>query len=205
MSHNFVMEWAAVCRDLVVGLLIAGAAAAWIPESFWQHLFFADHPLVAKIWGPLVGPLVAMATFVCSIGNVPLAAVLWNGGISFGGVVSFLFADLLIVPILLIYARYYGRRTAIRRAGVDYAASVGAGYAVEAIFALAHLVPDGARHASVGTDAIRWNYTTWLNIVFGLLALALLWRFVASGALPMLRHMGGAADAEHDHSAHHRH
>jgi uncharacterized protein len=147
---------------------------------------------------------VAIATFVCSIGNVPLAAVLWNGGISFGGVVSFLFADLLIVPILLIYARYYGRRTAALLAGVLYAASVVAGYAVEVLFGLARLIPDGARTASVGTDAIRWNYTTWLNIAFGLLAAALVWRFVRTGGVPMLRMMGGAPDAEHDHGEHER-
>jgi uncharacterized membrane protein YraQ (UPF0718 family) len=90
VSHNFVMEWAAILRDLVGGLLLAGAAAAWIPDSFWQHLFLSDHPLAAKIWGPIIGPLVALVTFVCSIGNVPLAAVLWNGGISFGGVAAFI-------------------------------------------------------------------------------------------------------------------
>ena len=112
VSHNFVMEWAAILRDLVGGLLIAGAAGAWIPESFWQHLFITDHPLAAKLWGPLIGPLVAVVTFVCSIGNAPLAAVLWNGGISFGGVISFIFADLIIIPLLLIYAKYYGRRMA---------------------------------------------------------------------------------------------
>ncbi len=103
VSHNFVMEWAAILRDLAIGLLIAGAAGAWIPDSFWQHLFFTDHPLVAKIWGPLIGPAVAVVTFVCSIGNAPLAAVLWNGGISFGGVISFIFADLIIIPLLFIY------------------------------------------------------------------------------------------------------
>ena len=93
--HYFVMDWAAIWKDIVAGLLIAGALAAWVPESFWQGFFLVDHPLLAKVWGPLVGPLVAMLSFVCSIGNVPLAAVLWNGGISFGGVVAFIFADLM--------------------------------------------------------------------------------------------------------------
>ena len=99
ISHIFVMEWAAVFRDVALGLLIAGAIGAWVPESFWQSFFLVDHPFWAKVWGPLVGPVVAVLSFVCSIGNAPLAAVLWNGGISFGGVVSFLFADLLIVPM----------------------------------------------------------------------------------------------------------
>jgi uncharacterized membrane protein YraQ (UPF0718 family) len=104
----FVMEWAAILRDLVGGLLIAGAIAAWVPDTFWQHFFLSGHPALAKAWGPLVGPLVAMISFVCSIGNVPLAVVLWKGGISFGGVVAFIFADLLILPILNIYRKYYG-------------------------------------------------------------------------------------------------
>ena len=101
-SHFFVMDWASIWMDITIGLLIAGALAAWVPESFWQAFFFVDHPLVAKLWGPLVGPLVAMLSFVCSIGNVPLAAVLWNGGISFGGAISFIFADLIVLPILRI-------------------------------------------------------------------------------------------------------
>ena len=79
-----------------------------MPESFWQGFFLVDHPVLAKLWGPLIGPLVAMLSFVCSIGNVPLAAVLWNGGISFGGVVAFIFADLIVLPILNIYRKYYG-------------------------------------------------------------------------------------------------
>ena len=108
VSHVFVMEWAAILRDLILGLLIAGAIAAWVPESFWQHFFFVDHPVLSALWGPIVGPVVAIVSFVCSIGNVPLAAVLWNGGISFGGVVAFIFADLLILPILNIYRKYYG-------------------------------------------------------------------------------------------------
>src|SRR6185312_11903669 len=80
VSHVFVMEWAAILRDLVIGLLIAGAIGAWVPESFWQHFFLAGHPVLAGLWGPLVGPLVAVVSFVCSIGNVPLALVLWQGG-----------------------------------------------------------------------------------------------------------------------------
>src|SRR6266704_4274137 len=148
VSHNFVMEWAAILRDLAIGLLIAGAAGAWIPESFWQHLFFADHPLAAKLWGPLIGPAVAVVTFVCSIGNAPLAAVLWNGGISFGGVLAFIFADLIILPILLIYRKYYGLRMAGLILGTFYAAMVTAGYAIELIFGGLGLVPSG-RHAKV--------------------------------------------------------
>ena len=194
VSHNFVMEWAAVLRDLVIGLLIAGAAAAWVPDAFWQHLFFSGHPLLAKIWGPIIGPLVAVASSVCSIGNVPLAAVLWNGGISFGGVVSFIFADLIIIPILLIYRKYYGARMAWFLAGTFYVTMVIAGYLIEIIFDLLRLVPTGARNATVGADGITWNYTSALNIVFLLLAAVLLWRFLTTGGRAMLAMMGGGPD-----------
>ena len=127
VSHIFVMEWAAVLRDVVIGLLIAGAVGAWVPDSFWQHLFLTGHPLAARLWGPLIGPVISLLSFVCSIGNVPLAAVLWNGGISFGGVVAFIFADLIIIPILIIYRKYYGTRMMLVIAGVFYVTMVLAG------------------------------------------------------------------------------
>jgi uncharacterized protein len=203
VSHNFVMEWAAIARDLIIGLLIAGAAAAWIPDSFWQHLFFAGHPLLARIWGPLIGPLVAVVTFVCSIGNVPLAAVLWNGGISFGGVVAFIFADLIIIPILLIYRKYYGTKMAWFLFAAFYATMAAAGYIIEFVFSPLGLAPVGPRHANVGQNGITWNYTTVLNIIFLLLAAALVWRFLATGGRQMLSMMGGVpsdpARKQHGH------
>jgi hypothetical protein len=196
VSHNFVMEWAAILRDLVIGLLIAGAAAAWIPDDFWHHLFLADHPTAAKLWGPLIGPLVSVATSVCSIGNVPLAAVLWNGGISFGGVTAFIFADLIIPPLLIIYAKYYGRRMAAFLLATFYAVMVFAGYVVELLFGATGLIPDGPRHASMGDDSIRWNYTTVLNIALLAIAAILVWRFLTTGGPRMLAMMGGAPPAD---------
>ena len=200
VSHIFVMEWAAVWRDIAGGLLITGALAAWVPAGFWRGFFLTDHPVLAGVWGPLIGPVVAVLSFVCSIGNVPLAAVLWNGGISFGGVVAFVFADLIILPILNIYRKYYGWRTAAFVAATFYATMVLAGYAVELIFGALRLVP-GHRNATVLEPHIAWNYTTWLNLAFLALAGALVIRFVASGALPMLRMMGGSADPVHHHSS----
>src|SRR5437868_8477780 len=133
-ANYFVMDWAAIARDIFGGLLIAGALAAWVPDSFWQRLFLEHHGTLAKLWGPLIGPAVAIVSFVCSIGNVPLAAVLWNGGISFGGVLSFIFADLIILPILDIYRRYYGAKTALFLLASFYAAMALAGLAVELLF-----------------------------------------------------------------------
>jgi uncharacterized membrane protein YraQ (UPF0718 family) len=189
VSEYFVMDWAAVWVDIVLGLLIAGALAAWVPDSFWQGLFLEHHGGLATLWGPLVGPLVAILSFVCSIGNVPLAAVLWNGGISFGGVLSFIFADLIVLPVLDIYRKYYGLRMAGFLLATFYAAMVAAGLLVDLVFEGLGLVPSG-RHANVEMASITWNYTTVLNIVFLLLALALVVRFVRAGGLPMLRLMG---------------
>jgi uncharacterized membrane protein YraQ (UPF0718 family) len=198
VSHIYVMEWAAVLRDIVIGLLVAGAFMAWVPESFLRAFFFEGHPLAAPLWGPLVGPLLAIVSFVCSIGNVPLAAVLWTGGISFGGVVSFIFADLIIIPILLIYRKYYGTAMALRLFGVFYLTMAAAGYATELIFRPLGLIP-AERDTAITQTGVHWNYTTWLNIAFLLLTAVLLLRFVRSGGLPMLKMMGGAPGAAHDH------
>ncbi|MCV7397795.1 permease [Mycobacterium paraseoulense] len=201
VAHVFVMEWLAILRDLVLGLLIAGAIAAWVPEKFWQFFFLADHPAWSTIWGPLVGPIVAIVSFVCSIGNVPLAAVLWNGGISFGGVIAFIYADLLILPILNIYRKYYGTRMMLTLLGTFYAAMVAAGYLVEVIFGATHLIPR-ERNATVMEAAVSWNYTTWLNIASLAVAAILVARFVATGGIPMARMMGGSPDGGHDHACH---
>ncbi|MGW1552345.1 permease [Streptomyces sp. NPDC002346] len=203
-SHVFVMEWAAILRDLVVGLLIAGAIAAWVPDSFWRTFFFDGHPLAAKLWGPIVGPLVAIASFVCSIGNVPLAVVLWKGGISFGGVVAFIFADLLILPILNIYRKYYGAKMAAFLSGTFYLAMVIAGYIVEFAFGGLGLIPDQA-DAKVPMEGVSWNYTTWLNIAFLILAAVLLVRFLRTGGLTMLHMMGGSPDTGQGYGDHMQH
>jgi uncharacterized membrane protein YraQ (UPF0718 family) len=202
VSHVFVMEWLAILRDLILGLFIAGAIAAWVPETFWQEFFLADHPGWAVAWGPIVGPIVAIFSFVCSIGNVPLAAVLWNGGISFGGVIAFIFADLLIIPILNIYRKYYGVRMMLILLGTLYAAMVAAGYLVEFLFGTVNLIPT-QRSTKVMETGISWNYTTWLNIAFLVIAALLLVRFFTTGGMPMLRMMGGSpepTDGHHQHS-----
>ena len=199
VSHVFVMEWAAIIRDLVIGLLVAGAIAAWVPDSFWQTFFFAGHPLAAKIWGPLIGPVVAIVSFVCSIGNVPLAVVLWKGGISFGGVTAFIFADLIIAPILNIYRKYYGARMAAFLLGTFFTAMALASYVVELVFGGLGLIP-GRDTAKIPDQGVSWDYTTWLNIALLLLAALLVARFTRTGGWPMLRMMGGAPADEGGHA-----
>jgi uncharacterized membrane protein YraQ (UPF0718 family) len=198
VSHFFFMDWYSLWADIVGGLLLAGAVGAWVPQHWWQRLFFMGRPVASMIWGPLIGPLVAMLSFVCSVGNVPLAAVLWSGGISFGGVVSFLFADLIILPILDIYRKYYGLKMAAFLFVAFYAAMAAAGLVVEVAFKALHLVP-AHRAINFMAEGIRWNYTTWLNLFF--LALC-----VRTGGPAMLRMMDdntpGGAHGGHGEAAH---
>ena len=198
ISHYFVMDWASVWVDIVGGLLIAGALAAWVPHAFWQSFFLVDHPLLATLWGPIAGPLVAVISFVCSVGNIPLAAVLWNGGISFGGVIAFIFADLIVIPILDIYRKYYGLKTAGFLFVTFYVAVAGAALIVEAVFAALGLIP-AERQARIVEASITWNYTTWLNIAFLVLAGLLVWRFLKTGGPDMLRMMNRPAETRDAH------
>jgi uncharacterized protein len=198
ISHYYWMDWDSVWFDIALGLLIAGALAAWVPNDVWARIFASNDPTTAKIIGPLIGPLIAVVSFVCSVGNVPLAAVLWNGGASFGGVISFIFADLIILPILDIYRRYYGLKVAAILTLIFYAAMVGAGYVVELLFGALRLVP-ARRAAVIATETISWNYTSWLNIVAIAASALLLWRFLKTGGSAMLRMMEKSPEGHHCH------
>jgi uncharacterized membrane protein YraQ (UPF0718 family) len=202
------MDWVSVWVDIVLGLLIAGALAAWVPESFWRAFFLSDNPTLAKIEGPLVGPLVAMISFVCSVGNVPLAAVLWRGGISFGGVVSFIFADLIILPILDIYRKYYGWKVMSYILVTFYVTMAAAGYVVELLFGVLGIIPQNRNVAAI-TEGVQWNYTTVLNLIFLVIAAVLVIRFLRTGGPAMLKMMNTPAhemehhDMRSDASHHH--
>jgi uncharacterized membrane protein YraQ (UPF0718 family) len=198
ISHYFVMDWVSVWLDIAGGLLIAGALAAWVPAEFWRSFFIVERPLLATLWGPIIGPLVAVISFVCSVGNIPLAAVLWNGGISFGGVIAFIFADLIVLPILNIYRKYYGLKMAGFLFATFYGAMAGAALIVELIFGALGLIPT-QRNARVAEASITWNYTTWLNIAFLVLAGMLVWRFLKTGGPRMLRMMNRPAATAHTH------
>ena len=209
VSHYFYGDVASVAQDLLLGFLIAGALAAWVPNSFWQALFISGNPTLGTIWGPIIGPVIAMLSFVCSVGIVPLAAVLWSGGISFGGVISFIFADLLILPILNIYRKYYGGRMSLYLLGTSYLAMVLAGLIVGGLFQLLGLVP-AHQHIEAFQARPSWNYTTFLDIAALALAVVLGWRFLRTGGREMLRMMeaaptGGHEMAHHDHHADHDH
>jgi uncharacterized protein len=167
VAHNFRSDWEMLWKEIGAGFLIAGFVAL-LPMSFFNGLFLTDAPAWIRIpENVIVGPLVAVLSFVCSIGNVPLAAVLWAGGISFSGVIAFIYADLLVIPILLIYRKYYGTRVAALLSSIMLASIVLAALAVSAIFGLAGLIPSTRPDVeSITERGIEWNYTTFLNIVF---------------------------------------
>lgn len=201
-SHFFVMNWSMLWKDILLGLLISGTLGALVPATFWHAAFLADSPTLAKLWGPVVGPLIAIASFTCSIGNVPLAAVLWNGGISFGGVVAFIFGDLIILPILNIYRKYYGRRMSLFLLGTFYVAMVLAALAVEFLFGALGWIP-AVRSANVGHAAFSLNYTTVLNVLALALTGWLYARYRRTGGPAMMREMEGGGAGHHDHAQHH--
>ena len=152
-------------RELVIGYVVAGFLAVLVPQQAWNALFIQGHGFLTTVENAVMGPFIALISFVCSIGNVPLAAALWQGGIGFGGVVSFILADLIALPLVLIYRKFYGGRVALRLLGVFWAAMALAGLATELIFGAAGLIP-AHRETQIAADHFSWNYTTILNIVF---------------------------------------
>lgn len=188
VSHYFFMNIYSLWWDLLLGFLIAGAIGAWVPEAVWSHLFVGGSGFVPALSSALIGPLVALLSYVCSVGNVPLAAVLWRNGIGFGGAIAFIFGDLIILPILNIYRKYYGGQVAIYLAVVSYVTMVAAGLLVGWLFSALGLVPR-SRNVAAYAMAITWDATTFLNIaVLALIALLLL-RFLRTGGIGMLRMM----------------
>ncbi len=163
-------------RELVIGYTVAGFLAVLVPTSVWQAVFITGHGFWTSVENALVGPFIAVISFVCSIGNVPLAAALWTGGISFGGVIAFIFADLIAFPLLLIYRRYYGTALMVRMLIVFWALMSTAGLLTELLFRAAGLVPT-YRPVTVAPSHFSWNYTTYLNLVFLVLFAVLYWLY----------------------------
>jgi uncharacterized membrane protein YraQ (UPF0718 family)/YHS domain-containing protein len=174
VAHNFRGDWQMLWKEITLGFVIAGFVAL-LPVGFFNGLFLTGTGgWLQLLENVLVGPLVAVLSFVCSVGNIPLAAVLWAGGISFAGVIAFIYADLIIIPLVLIYRRYYGWRLASKLVAVMFGAMVLAALAVDGIFSWAGLIPQTRPSIeSVTERAIGWNYTTVLNLVFTLVFVAL--------------------------------
>ena len=163
-------------RELVIGYTVAGFLAVLVPVHVWNTLFLHGHGFWTSLENVIVGPLIAIISFVCSVGNVPLAAALWSGGISFGGVISFIFADLIALPLLLIYRRYYGTRMTLRMLALFWAVMSTAGLISEGIFWALGAIPT-TRPTTIAPAHFQWNYTTYLNIVFLALFAVLYWAY----------------------------
>ena len=201
ISHYYFMNIASVWTDLLIGFVVSGALAAWVPDSLWSKFFLTGHGTLSDVWGAFVGPLISMLAFVCSVGNVPLAAVLWRGGISFGGAIAFIFADLIIIPILNIYRKYYGWRMMAYLLVVSYVAMVVAGLVIGLSFGALHMVPTN-RAVTVFQDHPQWDYTTFLNIVFLVFSAVLGIRFLRTGGREMLQMMEMAPEEMAGHHGH---
>ena len=193
VAHAFVADWSMLWKEILGGFLIAGFLAALVPHDWWEALFLQNGPAVVRlIENALVGPMIAVISFVCSVGNIPLASLLWAHGISFGGVISFIYADLLVIPILLIYAKYYGVRAAAWIAGIFYVAMVLSGIIVDLVFTALRLIPLGSRPPSAIEHAhIIWNYTSWLDLVALIFAVWLL-----------ILHFRSRGERHHAHACH---
>ncbi|MBV8150122.1 MAG: permease [Candidatus Eremiobacteraeota bacterium] len=186
VAQHFTMDWSMLQQDLLLGFLIAGLLAAFVPDAFWHRLFLNDAPAVIRVPADaLIGPLVAVFTFVCSIGNVPMAAVLWAGGAGFGGVLAFLYADLIVLPLLDVYRRYYGWRMAAYIGGVFYLTTVLAAIAINLTFAGLGLVPQGRPAGGSAPSTFPLDATFWLNLAAAALVV---WFVVLSKRNPMHHH-----------------
>ncbi|WP_419760584.1 permease [Acidisoma sp.] len=174
VAHGFVMDWSMLWKDVVLGFVIAGALGAFVPDGVWQALFVKGaSPWIQVPANALLGPIVAMLSFVCSIGNVPMAAVLWGSGVSFGGVLAFLFADLIVLPLLDVYRRTYGWKMAAYIGGVFYATMVVSALIMELAWGALGWIP--RHHPNMQATMVHFsiNYTFWLNLIFGLIAVGL--------------------------------
>lgn len=167
-ARAFVDEWKMIWVEIVIGLLISGFLMEFVPDSFWQSLFLQDtgSGVFKLLENAFVGPLVSMISFVCSVGNIPMANVLYQGGISFGGAISFIYADLIIIPLILIYRKYYGWKLALWITGIFYVSMALTGVVVDLLF---RAVPPPAHQG----HAMEMSHTLWLNIVFFVLAVGM--------------------------------
>jgi uncharacterized membrane protein YraQ (UPF0718 family)/YHS domain-containing protein len=176
VAHNFRGDWQMLYREIAIGFLLAGFVAQ-LGNGFFKGLFLEGSPaLVRVLWGALIGPLIAVLSFVCSVGNVPLAAVLWSGGISFAGVMAFLFADLIVLPIIAIYRKFYGGAYALRIVALMFVTMVLAALVVDGLFSAGGLIPTGPRPSRGDIfGEVRVDYKLVLNLLALAVFAALFW------------------------------
>jgi hypothetical protein len=197
IAQNAAMDFSMLWKDLIIGFIIAGVLGAVVPDGAWKVLFAQGAPpAVQAIENVVIGPLIAVIAFVCSIGNVPLAAILWTSGISFGGVLAFLYADLIVFPLLDVYRKYYGMRMMLYITAVFFVTMAASALIMNGVFSALHLVPTPNANVVHDLTMFSFNYTFWLNVAFGALALYL-WRLDAQNPMDHGCHAG---HEEHAHS-----
>jgi len=184
VAHNFRGDWQMLWKEITLGFLLAGFIAQ-LGNGFFESLFVRHAPPpIPTIENVLIGPVIAVLSFVCSVGNVPLAAVLWSGGISFAGVLAFLFADLIVLPIVVIYRKYYGLSFTLRISGLMFVTMVIAGLAVDGLFSGLGLVPSGPRPTRADIfGSLQVNYKLFLNLLGFAMFAALFWITARRGAI----------------------
>ncbi|HEY4417864.1 MAG TPA: permease [Verrucomicrobiae bacterium] len=176
VANAFIMDVSMMWKEVVIGFFIAGLLMTLVPADWWRHLFITQGPApVRLIENALIGPLVAVASFVCSVGNLPLASLLWSGGISFGGVISFIYADLIIIPLILMYRKYYGTKAALYITAILFVSVVSAGIIVDLLFHALDLSPTVRPPDAMLHTSFQWNYTTGLDLVAGLVTGGFIW------------------------------
>jgi uncharacterized protein len=168
VAWNFRMDWGMLWKEITIGFLLAGFIGQ-LGDDFFNVLFVTDAPPVIRtIENVIAGPVIAVLSFVCSVGNVPLAAVLWSGGISFAGVIAFLFADLIVLPIVLAYRKYYGLKYALRITALMFVTMVIAALIVDGLFSALDLIPTTRPTRTDIFGSVEVDYKLFLNI-FGLI------------------------------------
>ncbi|MDQ6912258.1 MAG: permease [Verrucomicrobiota bacterium] len=189
-ADAFFMDWSMLWKEILAGVLIAGFLMALVPERWWEVLFIHNAPYTLRLFeNAFVGPLVAVASFVCSVGNIPLATLLWASGCGFGGVIAFIYGDLIVIPLIAAYRKYYGTRAAAYITAVLFASMVGAGIIVDLLFKVLGLIPpENNAQPAMAMASFEWNYTTWLNFV----------AIIAGGVLLYL-HFRNRGGGEHAH------
>lgn len=176
VAEAFIMDATMLWKEMVIGFLIAGFLMVLVPDDWWKNLFISQGAgTVHLVENTIVGSLIGIASFACSCGNIPLASVLWSGGISFGGVISFIYADLIIIPLILIYRKYYGGKAALYITAVLFVSMVSAGIIVDLLFGALGLIPTVRPLSAIAQASFQWNYTTWLDFVAILLSGWFVW------------------------------
>ncbi len=195
-ADAFFMDWSMLWKEILIGVLIAGFLMVLVPKNWWQALFLSNGPYALRLFeNAIVGPIVAVASFVCSVGNIPLASLLWASGCGFGGVIAFIYGDLIVLPLIAAYGKYYGGKAAAYITGVLFVSMVGAGIIVDLLFAAFGLIPPSANaEPAMAHASFEWNYTTWLNVVA-----------IITGGILVYLHFRGQHEHAHGHRGHAAH